>query len=99
MTAGLENTASRAAPANTQQRASSQGRSMKTQSNNGFFLALDSLRPSNKQVFQPMPRQATLGAWSASISAFNAAAVGAVVGSCAAAVLDKAKLNPALNSN
>src|ERR1700687_3815162 len=77
ITSGLEKTASRAAPANTQQRASSIGRSMKTQSNTGFFFARDSLSPSIRQLFQATSRQATLAAFSASISAFKASGVAA----------------------
>src|SRR6266446_8341984 len=72
MTSGLEKTASRAAPANTQQRASSTGRSMKTQSNTGFFFSRDSLRPSSRQLFQAISRQATLAGLRVSISAFKA---------------------------
>src|ERR1700730_17411736 len=75
ITAGSEKTASRTAPANTQQRASSIGRSMKTQSNTGFFFARDSLSPSIRQLFQAIPRQATLAAARASISAFRASGV------------------------
>src|SRR5262245_15052881 len=75
ITLGFENTASRAAPANTQQRASSAGRSIKIQSNTGFFCARDSRSPSSKQVFQAISRQATLAGFSASISDFKASRV------------------------
>src|SRR5207245_3056864 len=75
ITSGLEKTASRAAPAKTQQRASSIGRSMKTQSNTGFFFARDSLSPSIRQLFQAISRQATLAACSAWISSFKASGV------------------------
>src|SRR5207247_6312194 len=71
MTSGLEKTASRAAPANTQQRASSMGRSINTQSKAGLFSARDSLSPSSKQLFQAISRQAGLAALRASISAFS----------------------------
>ena len=49
------------------------GRSMKTQSRAGLFLARDSLSPSSKQLFQAISRQATLDDFRASISAFRAA--------------------------
>src|SRR5438132_463823 len=75
MTSGLEKTASRTAPANTQQRASSMGRSIKTQSKAGLFLARDSLSPSSKQLFQAISRQATRDAFRASISAIKASGV------------------------
>src|SRR5437870_1798971 len=75
ITSGLEKTASRAAPANTQQRASSTGRSMNTQSNTGFFFSRDSLSPSIRQLFQAISRQATLATFSPSISAFKASGV------------------------
>src|SRR5229473_6931895 len=75
MTSGLEKTASRTAPANTQQRASSMGRSIKTQSKAGLFLARDSLSPSSKQLFQAISRQATLDDFRASISAVKASGV------------------------
>src|ERR1700730_18714818 len=75
ITSGLEKTASRAAPANTQQRASSIGRSMKTQSNTGFCFSRDSLSPSSKQLFQAISRQATLDDFRASISALRASGV------------------------
>src|SRR5204863_2929525 len=75
MTSALEKTASRAAPANTQQRASSMGRSMKTQSNTGFFFSRDSLSPSSRQLFQAISRQATLAGLRVSISAFKASGV------------------------
>src|SRR5438128_12701365 len=74
ITSGLEKTASRTAPANTQQRASSVGRSMKTQSNTGFFFSRDSLTPSSRQLFQAIPRQATLAGLRGSLSAFKASA-------------------------
>src|SRR5207249_4349798 len=74
-TSGLEKTTSRTAPANTQQRASSIGRSMNTQSNMGFFFSRDSLSPSSMQLFQAISRQATLEALRASISAFKASGV------------------------
>src|SRR5438067_13720970 len=75
ITSGLEKTASRAAPANTQQRASSIGRSMKTQSNTGFFFSRDSLSPSIRQFFQAISRQATLAALRDSISPLSASGV------------------------
>src|SRR3984885_6559169 len=75
MTSGWEKTASRAAPANTQQRASSLGRSMKTQSKAGLFLARDSLSPSSKQLFHAISRQATLVGFSPSISVCKASRV------------------------
>src|SRR6266481_3679093 len=75
MTSGFEKTAARAAPANPQQRASSVGRSMKTQSRAGLFLARDSLSPSIRQLFQAISRQATLDDFRASISAFKASGV------------------------
>src|SRR5439155_18229836 len=75
ITSGLEKTASRTAPANTQQRASSMGRSIKTQSKTGLFLARDSLSPSSKQLFQTIARQATLDDFRDSISAFRASGV------------------------
>src|SRR5437667_11590421 len=75
MTSRLEKTASRAAPANTQQRPSSAGRSMKTQSSTGLPLERDSLSPSSRQLFHTVSRQATLGALKASISAFRESGV------------------------
>src|SRR5947209_7443584 len=75
ITSGLEKTASRAAPANTQQRASSIGRSMKIQSNTGFFFSRDSLSPSSRQLFQAISRQTGLGAFHDSISARKASGV------------------------
>src|SRR5438552_7891433 len=61
MTSGLEKTASRAAPAKTQQRASSIGRSMKIQSNTGLSFSRDSLSPSRRQLFHWISRHATFG--------------------------------------
>src|SRR5262245_59909982 len=87
MTSRLENTASRAAPAKTQQRASSIGRSMKIHSSTGLFFARDSRSPSSKQLFQAISRQATLAGFRDSISAFKASAVffaGVVVGAAPA---------------
>src|SRR4051812_48480578 len=84
MIAGSEKTASRAAPANTQQRASSVGRSMNTQSRIGFFRARDSRRPSSRQLFHAISRQATRGALSESIRAFSDSGVGGLVGGAAA---------------
>src|SRR5207249_12191461 len=51
--------------------ASSLGRSMKTQSNMGFFFSRDSFRPSSRQLFQAISRQATIAALRDSISTFK----------------------------
>src|SRR2546425_6888786 len=77
MTRALEKTASRAAPANTQQRSSSAGRSMKTQSKAGLSFERAALSPSSKQLFQAISRQATWGALRVSISALSASGLSA----------------------
>jgi hypothetical protein len=75
MTSALEKITSRVRAAYPQQRASSIGRSMKTQSKAGLFWARDSLSPSSKQLFQAISRQATLDDFKASISFFKASGV------------------------
>src|SRR3954451_12643883 len=75
MTSGLEKTASRAAPANTQHRASSTGRSIKIQSSAGLPVERDSLRPSSRQLLHLIARQAAFGALSASMAAFTESGV------------------------
>src|SRR5947209_1756017 len=75
MTAGTEKTASRAAPAYTQQR-SSVGTPRKTQASTGLCRAREAFRASSGQVFQAIERQTCWAGFRASTSARNAAGVG-----------------------
>src|SRR5271165_3860334 len=75
MTSAFENITSRVSAAYPQQRSSSIGRSMKTQSRAGLFLARASRSPSSKQLFQSISRQATFGAFRDLISACKASRV------------------------
>lgn len=70
-TAGLEKTTSRAAPANTQQRSSSMGRSMKIHNRIGFRCSRDSFNPSIRQARHSTLRQATCSCLSASTLAVS----------------------------
>jgi hypothetical protein len=56
ITSALAKTASRAAPANTQHRSSSVGRSIKIQSITGLRCSREALRPSMRQVFHAISR-------------------------------------------